>query len=206
MKKVTLFVLTIIGITIVFYISCKKDKKEPVADFSAPSQTVYAYQRVQFTDKSENSPTAWVWIFQNGVPSTSNLQNPVVYWIAGGQGVIKNVTLTASNSKGSNSVTKQSYITVKPNVTVWSNFNGPQINVYLSPSPTNVDSSVYYIGKITIPCTSGNPDCGTSGCVSANYNGRVYYYCVEDTPGTHYWDGFIDIDSLGCNTIKIENF
>ncbi|HMG15844.1 MAG TPA: PKD domain-containing protein, partial [Saprospiraceae bacterium] len=65
---------------------------------------------VNFTDLSTNSPIAWSWSFPGGTPSTSTSKNPTIVYSTGG---IFNVTLTATNSSGSNTLTKYSYITVK---------------------------------------------------------------------------------------------
>lgn len=73
----------------------------PVAAFSyAPTGTAH---QVQFTDTSSNSPTQWSWNFGDG--GTSSLQNPAHTYLAGLQGSTVNVTLTVSNSAGSNSTT-----------------------------------------------------------------------------------------------------
>jgi len=63
--------------------------------------------RVQFTDTSTGSPTSWSWSFGDGTTSTS--QNPSHDYTAAGT---YTVALTASNSAGSNTVTKAGYITV----------------------------------------------------------------------------------------------
>jgi PKD repeat protein len=67
-------------------------------------------QAVQFTDQSTGGTiTTWNWTFQGGIPATSNQQNPSVVFNTTGQ---KNVTLTASGSNGSGSVTN--VITINP--------------------------------------------------------------------------------------------
>ena len=83
----------------------------PVANFSGNPTSITAGQQVTFTDLSANNPTSWSWSFPGGTPSTSILQNPVVtYSVAGSY----NVSLIATNSAGSNSLTKTNYITVAP--------------------------------------------------------------------------------------------
>jgi PKD repeat protein len=81
----------------------------PVADFSADSTTVVVGGTVNFTDQSSNSPTSWSWSFEGGSPSSSTAQNPSVTYNTAGTW---NVTLTATNSAGSDSETKIDYITV----------------------------------------------------------------------------------------------
>ena len=63
---------------------------------------------VQFTDLSTNNPTRWFWSFGDG--TTSTLRHPVHTYTAPG---LYTVTLTATNPKGSDSVTRTNYITVE---------------------------------------------------------------------------------------------
>lgn len=66
---------------------------------------------VQFNDTSIGNPTSWNWNFGDGINST--LQNPThAYKTAG----TYNVTLTASNSVGSNTLTQNNYIAVIPQI------------------------------------------------------------------------------------------
>ncbi len=58
-------------------------------------------QSVQFTDTSTGSPTSWLWNFGDG--GTSSAQHPLHTYTAAGS---KNVTLTVTNSNGSNSTTQ----------------------------------------------------------------------------------------------------
>ncbi len=62
---------------------------------------------IQFTDQSTNNPTQWSWNLGNGTTSTE--QNPSTVFITPGT---YEVTLTASNAQGSNTVVKAAYITV----------------------------------------------------------------------------------------------
>jgi PKD repeat protein len=87
----------------------------PVANFSANNTTPGIGQTVTFTDLSINAPTSWVWTFSpatvtytGGTSSTS--QNPQVQFTAGG---FYSVTLTATNSSGSDGETKTNYIDVE---------------------------------------------------------------------------------------------
>ncbi len=81
----------------------------PVANFSASPTTVMATQQVSFTDLSSNNPTSWYWEFEGGTPATSTERNPVVTYNTPGT---YNVSLTATNSAGSNTKTETDYITV----------------------------------------------------------------------------------------------
>jgi PKD repeat protein len=81
----------------------------PVADFTASATNIIAGQSVTFTDQSTNNPTSWSWSFEGGTPSFSSAQNPTITYNTAGT---FDVTLTASNSAGSDSETKLNYITV----------------------------------------------------------------------------------------------
>lgn len=112
-------------------ISCIPPALPPVADFSANPLTVDQGGSVQFTDLSQNSPDAWIWEFEGGIPSGSSSQNPSVTYNTPGT---YNVTLTATNSYGNNSITKTDYITVIP-TTGMANPSNDLVKVY--PNPAN---------------------------------------------------------------------
>ena len=80
----------------------------PVASFSESTARACIGDMIIFTDASTNIPTSWTWTFspntvayQNG--TTTNSQNPEVSFNAVGN---YDVTLTASNMDGSNSITR----------------------------------------------------------------------------------------------------
>ena len=77
------------------------------ANFIAFPTSGNAPLAVQFTDTSIGSPTSWYWNFGDGSYDTS--QNP--YYIYSGAGSYS-VELTASNSEGSDTLTRTNYITV----------------------------------------------------------------------------------------------
>jgi PKD repeat protein len=81
----------------------------PVADFSGTPTTVITGQSVQFTDLTTNGPTSWSWSFTGGTPTTSTSQNPIVTYNTAGS---FNVSLTATNSAGSDTEIKTAYINV----------------------------------------------------------------------------------------------
>lgn len=84
----------------------------PLAAFTASATVITQGTSVNFTDQSTNNPTSWLWTFNGGNPSSSTVQHPggIQYLVPGSY----DVTLVASNSEGSNSVTKFGYITVNP--------------------------------------------------------------------------------------------
>jgi hypothetical protein len=79
----------------------------PVADFTATPLTGTASLAVAFTDTSTNTPTSWLWDFGDGTTSTA--QNPTHSYTTGG---VYSVSLTATNTGGSNTKTRTAYITV----------------------------------------------------------------------------------------------
>jgi uncharacterized protein (TIGR02145 family) len=92
-------------------VRCLRDISDavPVANFTASSTSITEGQNVQFTDLSTNGPTGWSWSFGDG--GTSSVQDPsYIYFFAG----TYTVTLTVSNSFGTDSVTKTGFINVSP--------------------------------------------------------------------------------------------
>ena len=83
------------------------------ASFTWTPTSPSAGQSVQFTDTSTGAPTSWAWNFGDG--GTSTVQNPAHTFMTAGT---YSVTLTTSNSAGSNSLTRQLTVTAAtPNVT-----------------------------------------------------------------------------------------
>ena len=91
----------------------------PATDFSATSTTVCAGGTVGFTDQSTGGPTSWSWSFPGGTPATSTLPNPSVSYATPGT---YDVTLVSTNAAGSDTLTRQTFITVAAPPTVTSNF------------------------------------------------------------------------------------
>ncbi len=78
----------------------------PVADFSLSNTTAYTGTAVSFTDSTINTPTSWSWDF--GDSNTSTSQNPSHTYAAEGD---YTVSLTVTNTAGSNEKLKTVYIT-----------------------------------------------------------------------------------------------
>jgi PKD repeat protein len=79
----------------------------PTADFTGSPTSGYAPLTVDFIDLSTGAPDSWNWTFGDG--GTSTAQNPTYVYNAIGT---YTVTLTATNSYGSDGETKIDYITV----------------------------------------------------------------------------------------------
>ena len=89
------------------YITATDAPSQPVANFTANPTTGAAPLSVQFTDLSTGAPTQWLWQFGDGTNSTE--QNPLKIYTEDG---FYNVSLSATNAQGSNSISKDQYITV----------------------------------------------------------------------------------------------
>lgn len=89
------------------YITCLKSVAPPVASFVSSGTSGAKPLTVKFVDSSTHSPTSWVWSFGDGGSSTE--QNPTHVYATKGK---YTVTMTATNSGGSNTVTKDDYVSV----------------------------------------------------------------------------------------------
>jgi YVTN family beta-propeller protein len=89
------------------YVKVSEAPQIPVASFSSNANSGNAPLSVTFTDTSTGSPTSWKWNFGDGTYST--VQNPTHIYSTAGK---YTVTLTASNTAGSNTIAKSNYITV----------------------------------------------------------------------------------------------
>ncbi len=83
------------------------DDQPPIADFTADVTAGPVPLTVRFTDTSVNSPTGWFWEFGDGTNSTSRNSTHVY----NGTGNFT-VSLTVSNTAGSNSMQVTDYISV----------------------------------------------------------------------------------------------
>jgi PKD repeat protein len=92
------------------YITVSNPSAGPLANFSTSNTSVCVGSCISFTDASSNNPTAWNWSFPGSTTPSSTAQNPsnICYNTPG----TYNVSLTAINGSGSNTLTLNSYITV----------------------------------------------------------------------------------------------
>lgn len=161
----------------------------PVADFTASTTNPAIGQTVNFTDLSQNAPTSWEWTFEGGTPGTSADQNPsVVYNTAG----IYDVTLTVTNSEGSDTKTVTNYITAEENPIVYCTSQGD-------------NSSFEWISNVQVDLFSNSS--GASGytdftnlTVSLSANQNVSVSLTPDfssTVYTEHWKVYIDYNMDG---------
>ena len=140
----------------------------PVSNFSASTTNIYEGQIVNFTDQSTNNPTSWYWDF--GDNGTSTQQNPSHEYSDPG---IYTVSLTTSNSCGSNTETKNDYIHV-------SSIDG---------TITDIDGNIYHIVKI------GNQWWMAENLKTTRYSDGTSVPLVESTNG---WSALTYIDKAYC--------
>jgi PKD repeat protein len=81
------------------------------SNFTANKTNVPVAATVQFQDQSAGNPVSWQWYFDGGIPETSTDKNPVIVYNTPGQ---YDVSLKVTRSDGSDSLTKEGYITVQP--------------------------------------------------------------------------------------------
>ncbi|PCJ79766.1 MAG: hypothetical protein COA57_15385, partial [Flavobacteriales bacterium] len=134
----------------------------PSVDFTADQTTITVGGTVNFTDLSINVPTAWSWDLTGGTPTSSTQQNPSVVYNTLGTYPVK---LVASNSFGSDSLTKTNYI----NVTSTINLCGG------TTSTTSTSGTLYDSGGPAGSYTNNencslliNPGCATSITLTFN--------------------------------------
>ena len=104
----------------------------PVADFEGDVQTITVGESVTFFDMSLNNPTSWDWTFEGGSPGTSMEENPTVVYNTAGT---YDVSLSAGNDAGQNSVGKLDYIVVTT-PTGLTEIN-EDFNINIFPNPTS---------------------------------------------------------------------
>lgn len=97
----------------------------PTAGFIAASTSIGVGESVAFTDQSTNGPTSWSWTFDGGSPSSSSAQNPTVIYNTVGT---YNVTLTVTNSAGSDTETRTGYIAVTDTPVTYCTASGNNID------------------------------------------------------------------------------
>jgi PKD repeat protein len=165
----------------------------PVAAFLSTVVSGTVPCTVQFLDYSTNTPASWVWSFGDG--NTSTLENPSHTYVIPGT---YTVTLTATNTAGSNTVTKSGYITVTYTVPV----AGFTSNVTSGTTPLYVR----FTDISTNTPTSWSWTFGDGG--TATTQSPVYEYTDEGTytvsltatnsagSNTTYSTGYITVESI----------
>lgn len=144
----------------------------PVANFSATPTSGCNPLTVEFTDLSTNSPVSWSWTFPGGSPATSTQQNPTVVYNTPGT---YNVTLTVTNLVASNTVTKNSFISVLPTPVPSFTWVNGGLSVVFTNTSTNATSYFWDFGDGT-NSTQVNP--------THNYAQDGFYTVTLSATGT----------------------
>jgi PKD repeat protein len=166
----------------------------PVAIFTGIPDTLYALDSVQFTDLSMNYPTSWQWTFEGGMPGTFEGQSPppVVYPVPG----VYDVTLTASNQSGSNTLTIPGYITVLNPFSPVAEFTSDKQNIVKGDSVLFTDESTGYPSAYLWTFEGGTPDSSVDKTPP-----RIIY----NTPG-HYTVTLKVTNPNGSSTMSKSNY
>lgn len=142
------------------YFGSDSTPSAPVAAFSGTPTSGTAPLTVQFTDASTNTPTSWSWDFGDSNAANATVKNPVHTYSTAGTYTVK---LTATNSAGSNTVTKTDYVTVTAgNAPIQAAFSGTPA---AGPAPLTVqftDASTSS-GSTADHVTNGGFESGSSG-------------------------------------------
>ncbi|OPY36106.1 MAG: PKD domain protein [Methanoregula sp. PtaU1.Bin051] len=159
----------------------------PVADFTGTPTSGNRPLTVQFTDTSTNSPTAWEWDFDNDGTVDSYDQNPQYTYNEIGSYTVK---LTATNAGGSDTETKNGYITVTGYYYVFADgvslYHGFEGNTDLFRA--NTTATEFYSNIV-----------GKQGSVYSSYVWQGIVNPVDDATGSRYWNINQDANSMANN-------
>ena len=154
----------------------------PVVDFAATKTNPVTNEVISLIDLSTNTPTAWKWritpgnfIWMNGTDSTSKIPN--VKFTNGNNFTI---TLIASNTEGSNTLTKVDYIKVNGS----SVYSLSHSNIFVSyPNPANevLNINAFSKGMVQVLDAYGrvietiNVEEGLNEINTSNYSNGAYF-------------------------------
>ncbi|NSW46427.1 MAG: PKD domain-containing protein, partial [Bacteroidales bacterium] len=174
----------------------------PVADFAASRTQITPGTTISFIDQTTGgtAPTSWSWSFPGtGVtPASSTVQNPpsVTYANAG----LYDVSLTATNSNGSDQEIKGGYIHVAPvsNIVYWNFPNNPDNATADGGITPNLTATITNWGAPTAQtyATEG----ATSRCASTTKWDQTNY---NNNSGTYAWS--VTFTTQGYTNIKLSS-
>ncbi len=175
-----------------------------VPDFIASQTTGVAPMIVQFFDQTTNGTVdTWFWNFGDG--GNSVVQSPVHQYDSAG---VYHVSLTVSNSNGTQSIIKPNFIDVLPNgvVNIHENFNvsvfpnpyrGSTNIAYALTNKTKVKVEVYSsIGKLVTVLVDENQ---TAGSYKYQFDAKRYGFA----PGVYYLRMRLDNDVLTKRIVEV---
>jgi PKD repeat protein len=170
----------------------------PVANFTADTLSVPAGGSVHFTDQSTNSPTSWSWTFEGGTPATSTAQNPTVTYNTPGT---YDVSLTATNSAGSDSETKLNYISVTAPQPPVANFTASTTNPSVGGSVTFTDTSTNAPTSWSWTFEGGTPSTSTAQNPTVTYNTAGTFDVSLTATNAAGSDGETKTDYINVSTV-----
>ncbi|MBL4655584.1 MAG: PKD domain-containing protein [Bacteroidia bacterium] len=168
-----------------YSLTIENNTAPPVADFYS-NATLSCNGIVEFYDNSTNSPTQWFWDLGDG--STASVQNPSYTYSADGSYTI---TLIATNTYGSDTITKTDYIVVNVG-------GGPQTaSCISSTNDGSLGFGITYFSFGNISFSSGDASEGYQdySCSQGTNLTEGKYYTMGitvDNPSTHNVRVWID--------------
>jgi PKD repeat protein len=125
----------------------------PVASFTATPMSGCSPLTVQFNNTTTGNATAYSWQFPGGTPATSTDANPAVVYNNPGN---YSVTLTATNSAGTNTFSRNNYIAAAPAAAADFSFTVNNRTVAFQNASVNATGSAWNFGNNTTS-TATNP-------------------------------------------------
>lgn len=170
----------------------------PLPQFKANITTVPVTTGVNFTDETLYEPTSWLWEFEGAEPSVSTEQNPsnIIYYIAGAY----DVSLTVSNALGTNTLTKQNYITASTTILPEIDFSVEESIVCLGDTITITDLTIYNPQSWNWSITPGD-FMYVNGTTASSQNPQV----VFTSPGV-FTIALTATNPNGSSTLTKDNF
>ncbi|MFA5415393.1 MAG: PKD domain-containing protein, partial [Methanoregula sp.] len=142
------------------------------ADFTAIPTTGPAPLTVHFTDTSTGTPASWAWDFGDGDATNATEQNPVHTYTTSG---IYTVNLTVTNSVGSNTTTKNNFITAS------SSIPAPVANFTAEPTTGTAPLTVTFTDASTNTPTGWQWDFNNDGTIDSTEKNPVHTYTNAGT-------------------------
>ncbi|MCF7567635.1 PKD domain-containing protein [Sabulilitoribacter arenilitoris] len=147
----------------------------PIADFSANVTTILQGDEVSFTDNSSGSPTTWSWIFIGADTESSNEENPTISYSTAGT---YTVSLTVTNSEGSDTKTITDYITVNTPPPPVANFSADKTIIWEGEQVSYTDTSTNNPTSWAWTFEGGTPDTSTDQNPTITYNTEGSYKVI----------------------------
>ncbi|UYZ59651.1 GEVED domain-containing protein [Hymenobacter latericus] len=167
-----------------YRVTLQANTQAPVAALVA-DRTTTCSGCVQFTDQSTNAPTSWLWSFGDGTTSTQ--QNPNKCYTQPGT---YSVTLTATNSAGTNTVTRSNYIRYDNQVPVAASCTPQTTNACCGYGITQVQLGT--LSNVTSNSNLGYQDFTCTGKVTLTEGNR---YPISIGTGTQNQDTRVWLDA-----------